>query len=92
MGTYYARVAKQYGFEKEVDRITQAWNAGDRELALKQVTDEMLTRLAAVGPPETVLARYESLRKAGVTTPVVWLPVGCPPDLALETIHTFQDS
>ncbi|MHA1977109.1 MAG: LLM class flavin-dependent oxidoreductase [Candidatus Hodarchaeales archaeon] len=92
MGTYYARVVKQYGFNKEVDRIIQAWNSGDRELALKEVTDEMLARLAAVGSPEAVLARYASLRKAGVTNPVVWLPVGCPPALALETIHTFQDN
>ena len=46
-------------------------------------------RLAAVGPPEKVLARYDELRKAGVTIPVVWLPVSCPPELALETIHTF---
>ena len=92
MGTYYARVAKQYGFTEEVDRITRAWNAGDIELALKEVSEEMLARLAAVGPPEKVLARYETLRKSGITNPVVWLPVGCPPALALETIHTFQDS
>lgn len=92
MGTYYARVVKQYGFSQEVDKIRTAWNAGEREVALQEVTDEMLDRLAAVGPPDKVLARYEALRKAGVTNPVVWLPVGCPPELALETIHTFQDS
>ncbi|MHA2389598.1 MAG: LLM class flavin-dependent oxidoreductase [Candidatus Hodarchaeales archaeon] len=92
MGTYYARVARQYGFSKEVDRISQAWKSGNRELAIKEVTDDMLSRLAAVGPPDEVLARYETLRKAGVTNPVVWLPVGCPPALALETIHAFQDS
>ncbi len=92
MGTYYARVAKQYGFTEEVDKIKQAWKVGDRELALKNVTDEMLDRLAAVGSPDKVLARYESLRKRGVKNPVVWLPVGCPPELALDTIATFQDS
>ena len=92
MGTYYARVAKQYGFTHEVERIIKAWNVGDRELALQEVTEEMLDRLAAVGPSEKVLARYEDLRRQGVTNPVVWLPVGCPPDLAMETISTFQDS
>jgi len=64
----------------------------ERELALKEVSDDMLERLAVVGPPEKVLAKYEALRKTGVTNPVVWLPVGCPPALALETIHTFNDN
>jgi alkanesulfonate monooxygenase SsuD/methylene tetrahydromethanopterin reductase-like flavin-dependent oxidoreductase (luciferase family) len=92
MGTYYARVVKEYGFIEEVDKIREVWKAGDREVALTLVTDEMLDRLAAVGPPEKVLTRYEELRKAGATQPVVWLPASCPPDLALETIHTFLDT
>ena len=91
MGTYYARVVKEYGFIEEVDKIRTAWNAGERETALKLVTDEMLDRLAAVGSPEKVLARYEDLRKAGATQPVVWLPTSCPPDLAMETIQTFTN-
>ena len=51
----------------------------------------MLERLAAVGRPEKVLAKYEEFRKQGVTQPVVWLPASCPPDLAIETIQTFID-
>jgi len=91
MGTYYARIVKQYGFTAEVDRITKAWQNGQKELAINEVTDDMLTRLAVVGSPDQVLARYDNLRKNGVTLPVVWLPVNCPPALALETINTFTE-
>ncbi len=89
MGTYYARITKQYGFDTEVDRITKAWQNGRKDLAINEVTDEMLARLAVVGSPDEVLARYDILRKSGVTLPVVWLPVKCPPSMAIETINTF---
>ncbi|MCK4849358.1 MAG: LLM class flavin-dependent oxidoreductase [Candidatus Heimdallarchaeota archaeon] len=92
MGTYYSRIVKQYGFIAEVDRITKAWQNGQKELAINEVTDTMLTRLAVVGSPDYVLTRYEILRKNGVTLPVVWLPVKCPPSLALETINTFTEA
>jgi alkanesulfonate monooxygenase SsuD/methylene tetrahydromethanopterin reductase-like flavin-dependent oxidoreductase (luciferase family) len=91
MGTYYARVAKQYGFIAEVDRITKAWQNGEKELAIDELTDEMLARLAVVGSPDQVLARFDNLRKNGVTLPVVWLPFNCPPSLALETISAFNN-
>lgn len=89
MGTYYARIVEKYGFQTEVSKIVKAWQNGQRELAINEVTDDMLTRLAVVGSPDQVLARYDILRENGVTLPVVWLPVKCPPSLALETINTF---
>ena len=92
MGTFYARIVKKYGFANEVDRIRKKWQNGQKKLAIDEVTDEMLSRLAVVGSPEEVLTRYEILRKKGVTLPVVWLPFNCPPPLALETINTFIEA
>ena len=91
MGTYYARVAREYGFEEEVTKIVRAWQSGEQEIAIKAITDQMLNRLAAVGTPDYVRQKYEDFRKKDVTLPVVWLPVSCPIDIAIETIQTFLD-
>ncbi|MHA2345562.1 MAG: LLM class flavin-dependent oxidoreductase [Candidatus Hodarchaeales archaeon] len=91
MGTYYARVAHEYGFNEEVRKIIQAWKAGEQEIAIKAVTDQMLEKLAAVGTPDYVRRKYEEFRRRGVTLPVVWLPASSPPEIAMETIHTFLD-
>lgn len=91
MGTYYARVAREYGFVEEVTKIIQAWQSGEQEIAINAISDPMLDRLAAVGTPDDVRRKYEEFRKKEVTLPVIWLPASCPPDLALDTIHTFLD-
>lgn len=91
MGTYYARIAGEYGFEEEVAKIIQAWQSGEKEIAIKAITDQMLDKLAAAGTPDYVRQKYEDFRKKDVTLPVVWLPASCPPNIALETIHTFLD-
>ncbi|MFX1506565.1 MAG: LLM class flavin-dependent oxidoreductase [Promethearchaeota archaeon] len=90
MGTFYFEIVKRYGFEEEANRIRKAFLTGDRELAAKSVTQEMLERIAVVGPPEYVVARYEELRKLGTDIPVVMLPHNCTPELAMDTISAFQ--
>ena len=91
MGTFYARIVKQYGFTSEVDRIIEAWRNKRKDLAIDAITDKMLDRLAVVGYPAQVKNRYDDLRRKGVSLPVVWLPYNCPPELALETIRAFTD-
>ena len=90
MGTFYYDIVKRYGFEAEAFTIRKAFQAGEREVAAKAVSKDMLERIAVVGPPEYVVARYEELRKLGTDIPVVMLPHNITPELALETISTFQ--
>lgn len=91
MGTFYFEIVKRYGFEEEATRIRMAFQAGDRELAAKSVSQNMLERIAVVGPPEYVVARYDELRELGTNIPVVMLPHNCTPELAMDTIGAFQE-
>ncbi len=90
MGTFYFNIAKRFGFEDEAKKIRAAFQAGDRELATKLVSDEMLKRVTVVGTPEYVVSRYDEFRRRGTTIPVVMLPYNCPPGLAMDTINAFQ--
>lgn len=92
MGTfYYNVVAEKFGFETEARRIRSAFQSGDRELAAKSVTQNMIDRIAVVGNCEYVVDRYEELRRQGTSLPVVMLPPNCPPEFAMDTIGAFQE-
>ncbi len=91
MGTFYFNIVKRFGFEPEAKKIKAAFQAGDRELAAKSVSQDMLARIAVVGAPEYVLARYEELRQLGTSLPVVMLPHNCTTELAMDTIGVFQE-
>ncbi|UCG04172.1 MAG: LLM class flavin-dependent oxidoreductase [Candidatus Heimdallarchaeota archaeon] len=90
MGTFYFEIIKRYGFETEANRIRKAFLAGDRETAANSVSQDMLDRIAVVGPPEYVVKRYDELRQLGTDIPVVMLPHNCTPELAMDTISAFQ--
>lgn len=91
MGTFYFNMAKRFGFETEVNKIRTAFQEGNRETAAKSVSQDMLDRIAVVGTPEYVVARYEELRQLGTNLPVVMLPYNCTPELAMDTISVFQE-
>ncbi len=91
MGTFYSEIVKRYGFEIEANKIRMAFQAGDRESAATYVSQDMLDRIAVVGSPEYVVARYEELRQLGTNIPVVMLPHNCTPELAMDTISAFQE-
>ncbi|MHA2247359.1 MAG: LLM class flavin-dependent oxidoreductase [Candidatus Hodarchaeales archaeon] len=90
MGTFYFNIAERFGFEKEANKIKSAFQTGNRELAAKSVSQDMLDRIAVVGTPEYVLARYEELKQLGTSLPVVMLPHNCTAELAMDTIGAFQ--
>jgi hypothetical protein len=91
MGTFYFENMKSIGFATEAEKIRTAWIAGQREVAAKFVSQDMLERMTILGKPEYVITRYEELLKLGVTIPVVMPPYKCPPDLAMETINAFTN-
>ena len=75
----YAASFTAQGFAEEVDAIRAAWRDRDREAAVAQVSERMLTRLTVLGPEEACVARLREYAAAGVATPIV-VPVTAKPE------------
>jgi probable F420-dependent oxidoreductase len=76
MGPYFAtsvynRFVAWCGFPDEAAAILAGWQAKDRARNLAAVTDEMIDRIAVIGPPAHCRARLRAFAEAGVTTPMV---------------------
>ncbi|MHA2307176.1 MAG: LLM class flavin-dependent oxidoreductase [Candidatus Hodarchaeales archaeon] len=82
---------KRFGFETEANRIRTAWQNGERETAAKNVSQNMLDRIAVLGSRDEVNERYKQLRQLGGTLPVVMLPYNCSPEFAIETIGALSE-
>jgi alkanesulfonate monooxygenase SsuD/methylene tetrahydromethanopterin reductase-like flavin-dependent oxidoreductase (luciferase family) len=91
MGTFYFEFMKRFGFETEANRIRTAWQNGERETAAKNVSQNMLDRIAVLGSRDEVNERYKQLRQLGGTLPVVMLPYNCSPEFAIETIGALSE-
>jgi probable F420-dependent oxidoreductase len=76
MGPYFAtsvynRFVAWCGFADEARAIDAGWRAKDRAANIGAVTDDMVDRLAIIGPPEHCRARLAAFAAAGVTTPMI---------------------
>ena len=76
MGPYFAtsvynRFVAWCGFPDEAAAILAGWQAKDRARNLAAVTDEMIDRIAVIGPAAHCRARLRAFAEAGVTTPMV---------------------
>jgi probable F420-dependent oxidoreductase len=76
MGPYFAtsvynRFVAWCGFPAEAAAILAGWQAKDRARNLAAVTDEMIDRIAVIGPAEHCRERLHAFAEAGVTTPMV---------------------
>ena len=76
MGPYFAtsvynRFVAWCGFPDEAAAILAGWQAKDRARNLAGVTDEMIDRIAVIGPAAHCRARLHAFAEAGVTTPMV---------------------
>jgi len=76
MGPYFAtsvynRFVAWCGFPEEAAAILAGWQAKDRGRNLAAVSDEMIDRLAIIGPAAHCRERLEAFAAAGVTTPMV---------------------
>jgi alkanesulfonate monooxygenase SsuD/methylene tetrahydromethanopterin reductase-like flavin-dependent oxidoreductase (luciferase family) len=76
MGPYFAtsvynRFVAWCGFADEAAAILAGWQAKDRARNLGAVTDDMIDRLAIIGPAAHCRERLGAFARAGVTTPMV---------------------
>ncbi|MGH7775558.1 MAG: LLM class flavin-dependent oxidoreductase [Candidatus Dormibacterales bacterium] len=79
MGTsrknYYNDLFRAYGYQEEADRVRELFRAGDREGALRAVTDRMVDEVTVIGPAEECRERLAELAEVGVTEVGVSLTV-----------------
>ncbi|HEU4480445.1 MAG TPA: LLM class flavin-dependent oxidoreductase, partial [Actinomycetota bacterium] len=69
----YNRFIAAQGFEREAAAVAERWAEGDRQGALDAVSDELVEALVLMGPAERCKERLDSLREAGLGTPILML-------------------
>lgn len=70
---YYARAAKQAGFEGVVESIQEAPTKAE---AARAVSDSLVEEVAVAGTPAEARSQLQSLRDLGVDLPIVRAPIG----------------
>ena len=68
----YQRHFRQLGFGDKVAAVHAKWRAGNRSGAIEEVSDDMVDRLAIVGPAPQCRARIARFVEAGVHLPIVF--------------------
>jgi probable F420-dependent oxidoreductase len=87
----YAAFFRASGYAAEVDAAQQAWQAGDRAGAVRQISARFLHGLGNIGSADACRARLAEFAKAGLTMPVVFpfSPEADPRPGLLRTVRTF---
>jgi probable F420-dependent oxidoreductase len=67
----YNRMMAEHGFTTEAAAIAEAWARGDREMAERAVSDEMIDATSISGTPEQCRARIEAYRRSGIDLPII---------------------
>ena len=67
----YSRVLRRFGFAAEVEAMQQAWNRGEREHALQQISDRMVAALGVIGPEAACQAQVQQFAAVGVALPII---------------------
>jgi alkanesulfonate monooxygenase SsuD/methylene tetrahydromethanopterin reductase-like flavin-dependent oxidoreductase (luciferase family) len=67
----YNQLVADHGFQGEAEAIATAWKQGDREAAIRAVSDDMIDATSIAGPPEYCRERLEAYRQSGVDLPII---------------------
>lgn len=67
----YNKLVASHGFQREADAIAQAWKQGDREAAIRAVSDDMIDATSIAGPPGYCRERLQAYRDSGVDLPII---------------------
>ena len=67
----YNRLVAAHGFAGEAADIARAWSDGDRDGAVRAVSDAMIDATSIAGTPEYCRERLEAYRQSGIDTPII---------------------
>jgi alkanesulfonate monooxygenase SsuD/methylene tetrahydromethanopterin reductase-like flavin-dependent oxidoreductase (luciferase family) len=79
MGTFYYEMLVRNGFEEEVAACREAWKERDQIKAIAAVSDGMLDETAVVGTLDECREGLDQRYAAGVTMPIINMPLGMTP-------------
>jgi probable F420-dependent oxidoreductase len=83
----YTEFFRWLGRGDEIDPVVEAWNAGDRKLALELAPEGLVREIFLLGPLEAQRERLAAFADAGIQTAV--LAVSCSPAEVPEVIDSF---
>lgn len=67
----YNQLIAAHGFEGEAADIANAWSSGDRDGAVRAVSDSLIDATSIAGTPEYCRERLEAYRQSGIDTPII---------------------
>lgn len=67
----YNRLMADHGFDGEAADIARAWQDGDRDAAIRSVSDAMIDATSVAGTPEHCRERLAAYRESGVDLPII---------------------
>ncbi|WP_342765879.1 LLM class flavin-dependent oxidoreductase [Haladaptatus sp. DYF46] len=80
-------------FPDDAAAVATAWREGDRETAVRNVTDDMVTALGVAGTPEGAREQFRSIADIDcVTRPMVTIPSNADEEMTERTIDALAPS
>ena len=67
----YNKLIAAHGFEGEAADIARSWSHGDRDGAVRAVSDDLIDATSVAGTPEYCRERLEAYRQSGIDTPII---------------------
>lgn len=67
----YNRMMAEHGYVEEAAAIAAAWSRGDRNAAVRAVSDELINATSVVGTPAECRERVEAYRQSGFDVPIL---------------------
>ncbi|MGI9408975.1 MAG: LLM class flavin-dependent oxidoreductase, partial [Hyphomicrobiaceae bacterium] len=67
----YNKLIAAHGFEGEAADIARRWSEGDRDGAVRAVSDDLIDATSVAGTPEYCRERLGAYRQSGVDTPII---------------------
>lgn len=67
----YNKLVADHGFEGEAADIARAWAEGDRDGAVRAVSDAMVDATSVAGTPEYCRERLDAYRQSGIDMPII---------------------
>jgi len=83
----YEAFFRAHGWGERIDPMVQAWNEGDRRLALELAPEELVREICIFGTPEQQRERLLEFVARGIQTPIL-TPV-CPPEQVGELLEAW---